>query len=121
MIGTRLWRRRRAKKALLDLAQLNLSILAEAELGAGETSSISQGLGNGAGIDIFKLTSDRNTPGKTAYFQPLSLKHHAEIMRGRFTFGREVGSQNDLAHQTIVNATQQALDMQVIWTDAIKR
>ncbi|MEN9515418.1 MAG: hypothetical protein RIQ95_2046, partial [Pseudomonadota bacterium] len=30
MIGTRLWRRRRAKKALLDLAQLNLSILAEA-------------------------------------------------------------------------------------------
>ena len=91
------------------------------KLGAGETSSISQGLGNGAGIDIFKLTSDRNTPGKTAYFQPLSLKHHAELMRGRFTFGREVGSQNDLAHQTIVNATQQALDMQVIWTDAIKR
>src|SRR2546426_9131651 len=70
---------------------------------------------------MLELSAHRKAPGDARDLESLSYQQLADVVRGGLALDREVGGEDDLAHDAIRHALHEAIEMDLAWPHAVER
>src|SRR6185295_567513 len=83
--------------------------------------TIDDRLRDGPEIDEFQFAAQRNAASDTADSDAAGAEHLCHVVRGRLSFIREIGREDDLLNDAICGSRKQTIEADVTRTDAIER